>query len=426
MPNNPSTDVERTANTLPNTKSVCILLQYYYDIDVRVRRKAEALVEAGYSVDVLALRRPNSPKAYSLGEVKVRTIALGKERGSLVRYAFEYLAFFLWCFVRVSIQMPSRQYALIDVNTLPDFLVFASIIAKWMGAQVVLDMHEITPEFYRSKYGMPERSWGVRLMKILERMSFSFADHVITVNDPIQELLVNRGLPRHKSTVVMNSVDEARFASCSKWSAAVDAAAVSSTFVMMYHGTITRIYGLDIAIDAFELAHKDMPGAEFWILANEPNPALEQLVEERRLASKVRLFGFIVPSEIPAWLNRCDVGILPMRRDILLELASPNKLSEYIIMGKPIVTSRLKALTHYFSESALACFEPENAGDLAKQMVRLYRNPELRTRMAAKAKEEYAPIRWDVMKQRYLTAMAHVAGPAPSTAERSRVAETTV
>src|SRR5262249_23336882 len=163
---------------------------------------------------------------------------------------FEYLVFFLWSFVRVTLQMPSKRYAVIDVNTLPDFLVFAAVLAKWMGAKVVLDMHEITPEFYRSKYGITENSWGVRLMKALERMSFSFADHVITINDPIQNLLVDRGLPREKSTVVMNAANEALFC-CSKSSSAVDAAAPPTTFLLMYHGTLTRIYGLDIAIEAF-------------------------------------------------------------------------------------------------------------------------------------------------------------------------------
>src|SRR5207249_7018308 len=103
-------------------KSICILLQGPYDIDMRVRRKAETLVAAGYSVDVLALRAPKGQKRYTLEGVKVYTLPLGKRRGSLARYAFEYAAFFLWAFVRVTLQMPLRRYAAIDVNTLPDFL----------------------------------------------------------------------------------------------------------------------------------------------------------------------------------------------------------------------------------------------------------------------------------------------------------------
>jgi glycosyltransferase involved in cell wall biosynthesis len=77
--------------------------------------------------------------------------------------------------------------------------------------------------------------------------------------------------------------------------------------------------------------------------------------------------------------------------------------------------SRLKAIRHYFSEDALAYFEPNNPDDLAGQMVRLYRDPKLRARLAARAKEEYEPIRWDVMKDRYLRAIQSVIGPGQPT-----------
>src|SRR6266436_6618113 len=174
-------------------RSVCIVVQSIYDFDPRVRRKAEALVEAGYLVDVLALRASGGSKRYTLNGVNVRTISLGKKRGSLARYTFEYIAFFLWAFVRVPVQMRRRRYVVIDVNTLPDFLVFAPMVAKWMGARIILDMHEITPEFFMSKYQIPEDSRFVRLLTYVERISVDFADHVVTINEPIQDLLSHRG-----------------------------------------------------------------------------------------------------------------------------------------------------------------------------------------------------------------------------------------
>ena len=70
-------------------KSVCMLVQSVYDFDPRVRRKAEALVAAGYIVDVLALRPAKGRKTYALNGVNVHTVSLGKKRGSLIRYAFE-------------------------------------------------------------------------------------------------------------------------------------------------------------------------------------------------------------------------------------------------------------------------------------------------------------------------------------------------
>jgi glycosyltransferase involved in cell wall biosynthesis len=339
-------------------KSVCFVVQSVYDFDPRVRRKAEALVAAGYSVDALALRaspdgQGTGKKSYSLNRVNIHTVSLRKKPRFLARSFFQYLAFFLWVFVRVPLQMFGRRYALIDVNSLPDLLIFAPVLAKWMGAKLVLDMHEITPEFYMARYRIAENSWMLPLLKFLEKISFDFADHVITANEPREDLLVHRGLPRSKSTVIMNSVDEGRF-SCSSPSTALWSRDPQK-FVMMYHGTVHYIYGLDIAIEAFALVHTEMPEAELWIVGpGKEKSRLTDLARQRGLGSKVRVHGQVPASQIPTWVSQCDIGILPIRRDVFLDFAAPNKLSEYIVMGKSVIVSRLKAIRHYFSEEALA------------------------------------------------------------------------
>ena len=117
-------------------KSVCILVQNHYDMDIRVRRKAEALVGAGYSVDVLALRPASSgDKSYVLNDVQVHTLSLGRQRGSLGRYAFEYLTFLVLVSVKLTLLSFRRAYAVIDVNNLPDFLVFAALPAEMQKIQ---------------------------------------------------------------------------------------------------------------------------------------------------------------------------------------------------------------------------------------------------------------------------------------------------
>jgi len=399
-------------------KSVCIVLHNHYDGDIRVRRKAEALISAGYSVDVLALREPQTPRTYTLGGVQVRAISLGKKRGSLARYAYEYLAFFLWALFRVTLQMWRRRYVLVDVNNLPDFLVFSAVFAQWMGAKVILDMHEITPEFYMSKYRIEESSIWVRLLKVQERLSLGIANKVININEPIEDLLVGRGLPRAKSTIIMNSADESRFAAVPASPSGADLGVSDDAFVFMYHGTLTGLYGLDIAVRAFAIAHAEMPGAELWILGSGPDkPLLQELAQQSGVANKVRLTGQVPSSEIPSWLRRCDVGVLPLRSDVFLEFASPNKLPEFIVSGTPVIVSRLGAIRHYFSEDALAFCEPNNPADLARQMVRVFHDSSLRRELVARAKKEYAPIRWEVMKDRYLRMIEATVGPAELNAE---------
>ena len=391
-------------------KAICLIVQNIYDIDPRVRRKAEALVASGYHVDVLALRGPRGEKCYRLNGVNIRTMALGKKRGALSRYLLEFAAFYLWVFLQVSWETLRKRYVVIDVNTLPDFLIFAPILAKWLGAKLILDMHEIAPEFYISKYGCPPDAAPVRLLRLVEHLSMMFADRVITINEPIETLLTSRGLPPWKSTILMNAVDETRFCA---WvnSSETRKASDQPAFVMIYHGTLTHIYGLDIAIEAFALAHKDMPGAELWILGSgTAKSGLAELARATGTETKIRLIGQVDASDIPAWLSRSDAGILPIRQDVFLDFAFPNKLPEFIVMGKPVIVSRLRTIQHYFSEDALAYFDPGNPANLASQMIRLYRDSQLRRSLSENARLQYAPMRWELMRNRYIALIEELSG----------------
>jgi glycosyltransferase involved in cell wall biosynthesis len=406
-------------------KTVCIVVQNYYDIDIRVRRKAEALVAAGYEVDVLALRATaDGPSSYVLSGVQVYTMSLGKQRGSLGRYLYEYLAFLSWATVKLIRLHGRRKYVVIDTNNLPDFLVFAGAWPKLRGAKVVFDMHEITAEFFMSKYQVGQRHWLSRLTRSIERVSMWYADHVITINQPIQQLLATRGLPPAKCTVIMNAVDEELFRTGPE-KLAKDPSDGKATFVMMYHGTLTNIYGLDIALEAFGQVQQNMPGAEFWILGKGPEEkALREQAIRLGLESKVRFIGSVLPHEIPAWLRRCDAGVLPTRQDVFLDLSFSNKLSEYIIMDKPVIVSGIRTIRYYFSDEALAFFEPMKPADLAKQMVHIYGDAELRSRFARRAKQEYQPICWEVMKERYLALMARLTAATTSPLAASETTRT--
>lgn len=381
-------------------RAVCLIVQNVYDGDPRVRRKAEALAAAGHDVDVLALRAPGGAPSYALNGVNVRTMRLAKRRGSIARYLFEYVVFFGWVAVRAPRQMRTRRYGVIDVNTLPDFLIFAPAIAKWMGASLVLDLHEITPEFFMSKYGLADGSPIVRLLKFLERVSVSFADRVITTSQPAHERFVSRGLRPEKATILLNSADEARGGP--RPDAPVRAPGDAS-FVLVYHGTLTRGYGLDVAIEAFSQVVGEMPGAEFWILGAGPELArLQQLARDRGLADRVRFLGQVPLEAIPQYLSHCHLGVLAIRSDVFFDFAFPNKLPEFVVAGVPALVSRLPVLQHYFSDDAVAYARPNEPEDFARQMRSLFGDRERRARLVARARAEYAPMRWDVMKRRYL------------------------
>ena len=201
----------------------------------------------------------------------------------------------------------------------------------------------------------------------------------------------------------MNSADESLFSESPNSSAHSSIDRPEGAFVFMYHGTLTKLYGLDIAIEAFGKASDQMPGAEFWIIGSGPElRELRRLCEELHLCDRVKFVGTVLPHEIKQWLRQCDVGVLATRQDVFLDYSFSNKLSEYIIVGKPVIASRLRTIRHYFGDDALAYFTPENSSDLAEKMVSLYNDRDLRANLAGKAAQDFHPIRWEVMRARYL------------------------
>ena len=82
-------------------------------------------------------------------------------------------------------------------------------------------------------------------------------------------------------------------------------------------------------------------------------------------------------------------------------------------MGKAVIASRLKTIRHYFGDDALAYFAPEDVGDLARRMLELYEDETRRHRLSDCARLEFRPIRWEVMRERYLTLMRRLLDCAP-------------
>jgi glycosyltransferase involved in cell wall biosynthesis len=82
----------------------------------------------------------------------------------------------------------------------------------------------------------------------------------------------------------------------------------------------------------------------------------------------------------------------------------PNKLFEYLALGKPIVVSAIPAIEAYFGGNSVLYYEPGNERDLASCILELYHNPDSRTLLATSGISEYQKYRWAQMKNTYLEA----------------------
>jgi len=186
----------------------------YYESDSRVMRYAEALVQRGDSVEVFALRRNlEMPKEEVISGVKVFRIQdrfgkLEKSKSSFLLPALRFLAASSW---RVMRGHRRRHYDLVHAHNVPDFLAFAAWYPKLTGAKLILDIHDILPEFFASKFGWSAHSNLVRGLELVEKISAAFVDHVIISNHLWLDKYMARSARREKCSVFINHVNSRVF-----------------------------------------------------------------------------------------------------------------------------------------------------------------------------------------------------------------------
>jgi len=182
-----------------------------YRRDPRVKREAEALVEAGHRVVFMARRQPGEPKRETIAGVEIiKTMGLNNKCTSFVQYMVDYVTFFFMIFLHLL--MHPRRYQLIHINNMPDFLVFATWLPRLWGRPIIHDIHDLMPELYVEKFVSGEKHWVVRILEMQERWAGKFASVVLTVEELLKDILSERGIPLENIHVLMNLPDNRIFA----------------------------------------------------------------------------------------------------------------------------------------------------------------------------------------------------------------------
>ncbi len=372
----------------------------FYESDTRILQYATALAQRGDSVDVIALRRGKSFPAFevlhgvNVFRIQCRTV---NEHG-LFAYANRIARFFIrssWCLYRNQRHYP---YDVVHVHNVPDFLVFTALSAKSKGKPVILDIHDLLPEFFASKFGIRHGSSIFNFLTFIEKCSASFATHVIIANDIWRDRLVTRSSHPTKCSVVRNRPDLSIFRAESVRNKRPD------KFLLTYPGSLNWHQGLDIAIRAFASVADQMPDAEFHIYGEGPaKPSLIELVGQFDMQDRILFHDFLPSRAIAKVMASTDLAIEPKRTNSAFSNeALSTKILEFMSLGVPVIACRTRIHAYYYDDSIIQYYEDDNEKELAEQMLRMKNDPGLRARLATNAQIYVQSNTWDARKHEYL------------------------
>jgi glycosyltransferase involved in cell wall biosynthesis len=343
-----------------------MVVHAYYPLgETRVQREALALVDRGHDVEVLCLRADGEPARSVHDGVSVHRLPVARRRGhGFALQLLEYVAFLVMAGTVLTIRHLRRRYDSVQVHNLPDFLVVAAVAPKLTGTPILLDLHDLMPEFFAARAGVGMDHPLVRLVRWQEHFACRFADHVITVTDGWREALIARGVPARKVSVVMNLADRRIFHRAASTTAAERE---RPGFHLLYHGTFTHRYGVDLLVEAVARLRDELPGVTLTLLgAGEARDDLLAQCTRLGLDDQVTISsGMVEATELPARIAQADAGVVPTRSGVFTDGLLPTKLMEFVAMGTPVIAARTPTVASYFDDDMVQFFAPGDVDALA-------------------------------------------------------------
>jgi glycosyltransferase involved in cell wall biosynthesis len=391
--------IRRVMAFSPGTKQmhVCMIAYTFYEGDNRVMRYAETLAARGDQVDVIAVAKRGQPRLEVLNGVRVFRI---QTRQKNERHQLTHLLRVLMFLVRASLVVAAKhtrhQYEILHVHSVPDFLVLAAFVPRVTGAKVILDIHDLLPELYATKFGSAQSSWIFKALQMVERASAASADHVIAPNHIWRKKLIQRSVEASKCTVFMNYPDPSVFSPRGR-------CRDDDKIILLYPGTLNWHQGLDLAIRAFSLNAGLFPTSEFHIYGEGSEKVrLIELTTELGLNHRVLFKIPLTLREIAVVSENSDLGVIPKRNDGFGNEAFSTKSLEFMMLGVPIIIADTTVDKFYFNTDVVTFFRSGDVADLANCMRQFMENKLPGIQQAARARAFVESYSWDLKRNDYL------------------------
>lgn len=387
--------------------AVLMIAYTHYESDPRVIRAAEAALEAGFSVDVIALRRPGQPPTEIVRGVRVYHVQARYRGSSLLRYMWEYMRFFILCTLMSASLFLSKRYKVVHVHNMPDALVFSALVPKLFGAKVILDIHDPMPETYGSKFQSLAHNIIIRLLLLQERLSVSFADATITVSDPLKDgVLVPRGYHPEHIGVIANFADDQIFRP-------LGTPSTNGVVRFVFHGTILERNGLRTLVEAVALVRDPQKMRVRIIGEGDFSTTLHALIQDRGVNGLIEFLNQAYPlHEIPKMLSDCHVGLVPLDigTSTVANFALPLKLVEYTCLGLPSISVRNEAINYYFGSDECMFFRSGDAAALAQLITEVVENPAQLMDFRKRLEPIRERLQWSKEKEKYIALLHKLDG----------------
>jgi len=157
---------------------------------------------------------------------------------------------------------------------------------------------------------------------------------------------------------------------------------------------------LEIVMAALAIVVQQFPGVKL-LITGQTGSSIHELAKEYQVEECLILTGFLPFEDLPWYLGCADLFVLPFPDTIYNRGRWPNKICDYLSLGRPTVANPcgdIKFLFEKYEIGLLAEWDPE---DFAQKIITLLKDSHLANRLGEEARKvaiyEYP---WPVLVER--------------------------
>jgi glycosyltransferase involved in cell wall biosynthesis len=233
---------------------------------------------------------------------------------------------------------------------------------------------------------------GRQMVERRERLCARCSDAVISVNELLAQLRLKQGAKQ--AFVVPNGMNLSLFAKARQ--------KVPHPPTLVYTGTLSPLWGVDVAIKAMAELLRNIPDVRLMIAGYGPaEPDLRALSQRLNVADRVNFLGVFKYQELPTILAQADVGILPASpKSTFRYYASPLKLIEYMAAGLPVIATRLGQTEITMQEADAGILINHSVEEFVAAAVSLLRDKALYERYSHAAINYAESFDWNLLMEK--------------------------
>lgn len=224
---------------------------------------------------------------------------------------------------------------------------------------------------------------NIELAMATSRRSMNAASSIIAVSKEVADY-VEKTFPETigRVHVVPNGVDVDRFSPAAKPEA-------DGFFLIGFVGSLKPWHGVESLLESFAIVLRAIPNARLCVIGDGPmRESLESMADSIGISEKVEWTGAILAERVPEIVRQFDVAVAPYMNQTNFYF-SPLKVFEYMACGCAVVASDVGQLRVLIDDGENGMlFEPGNCEAMAYQILQLAYHPELRKRIADRARRD--------------------------------------